>query len=114
MIDYLFVCSANLMRSPTAEHVARLMGYRATSAGCDARICPPRLLDGAVIEAAHRIVCMEQSHAQVVLALDSNAHGRLETWGIPDEFEYCDPQLIKLIRLRLESRYGKSTAHGRR
>lgn len=31
MIHYLFVCSANMLRSPTAEHVARSMGYLADS-----------------------------------------------------------------------------------
>lgn len=98
MIDYLFVCSANLQRSPTAEHVARMMGYRALSAGSVPYYNPVQRLTPELIAGAEHIVCMEAHHAEAVHALSPpHVIALIEVWDIPDDFQYCDPQLITLF-----------------
>lgn len=104
MNTYLFVCSGNKMRSPTAEHVARSLGYFADSAGSRLDHDPVRFLTREAIDRARHIICMEQEHAEAVLNLQPHCAGRLQVWDIPDVFDYCDPVLIDTIRQRLEGR----------
>jgi predicted protein tyrosine phosphatase len=108
VIDYLFVCSANLQRSPTAEHVARLMGYKASSVGSVPFYSPVRLLNRDAIECAEHIVCMQEEHASAVRAMINyyrmQVCGDIEVWDIPDDFSYCEPALIKLIEAKLPKR----------
>lgn len=101
MIDYLFVCSQNYLRSPTAEHVARSLGYRAISAGTDQDAI--RTVTARDIERVDRIVCMEECHRRRlrVLVRDPVLLERVEVWGIPDDYEYCQPELVDIIRLKL-------------
>ena len=99
MNDYLFICSANLYRGPTAEHMARLEGLKADSAGTV--ITAVRRLSIYDLDRANRIVCMEQEHAEYVMQLDHKAFDRLTIWGIPDDYGYCDPDLMKLIRAKM-------------
>jgi predicted protein tyrosine phosphatase len=100
VIDFLFVCSQNYQRSPTAEHVARALGYLADSAGSD-RPCAGRPLTPAAIARADRIVCMEECHAQAVARMVPARAQDIEVWHISDEYEYCAPELIRLIQERL-------------
>ena len=97
--DYLFICSANLYRGPTAEHLARSMGLRADSAGT-APIAVRRL-SLYDMDRAKRIVCMEREHADVALALDDKAFDRITVWGIPDDYVYDDPELRAIIQNKL-------------
>lgn len=56
------------------------------------------------LQRADRIVCMEQRHARRVksMAFDQeDICDRIEVWGIPDDYEYCQPELIDIIRLKL-------------
>lgn len=104
MNSYLFVCSANMLRSPTAEHVARSMGYSADSAGSEPSYSPIRPLTVEAIDRAENIVCMEQRHADAVLALRPEAAGRIQVWNVPDDFDYCHPELMAWIKRCLPSR----------
>ena len=104
MNHYLFVCSVNMCRSPTAEHVSRLLGYSADSAGTAFHHNPVRPLTVEAIERAEHIVCMEQDHADVVTAMCPDAADRVQVWCIPDNYNYCDGKLIDMIRTRLSQR----------
>ena len=108
-VDYFFVCSANKLRSPTAEHVARRMGYTADSAGAVEQWAIRPLTIAAILR-AKRIVCMEQFHLDIVAEHVKRELGRpawlrlqprTECWDIPDDYDYCQPELIKLIELRI-------------
>ena len=95
----LFVCSQNRLRSPTAE---RLFGgsarYHARSAGTSpgARV----VVTEGHIGWADIIFCMEKRHlAQLRQKFPEAMSGkRAICLGIPDEFEYMDPDLIDLLR----------------
>lgn len=101
MNDFLFVCSVNRLRSATAEHVARGMGYRADSAGTDLEAAV-RPLTAEAIDRAAVIVCMEDRHAKAVLRLRPGRHADVYVWNIPDEYEYGERALVRSLRQRLE------------
>jgi len=101
MNDFLFVCTVNFLRSPTAEHVARRMGFSADSAGTsqDSAIRP---LTVDAIDRAFKIICMEYEHMDEVLKLCPDRAADIFVWDIPDNFEYCQPELIAAIEQRLK------------
>lgn len=98
----LFVCSANYVRSPTAEHVARSMGHIADSCGIDPeagkRLTFPRLAWASLI------VCMEEVHYQYARTLFRaplpKPEQRFVVWGVKDDADwcYCHPELVEICR----------------
>lgn len=101
MNSYLFVCSVNMLRSPTAEHVARSLGYAADSAGTDPSAVRPLTLEA--IERAGRIVCMQWEHTYPVLRLAPHRSEDIDVWHIPDDYDYCAPELVAMMRSRLRA-----------
>jgi predicted protein tyrosine phosphatase len=97
----LFICSQNRLRSPTAEQVfSNRAGFEVASAGVspDAETTvSPELLEWAdvifVMEQAHRNKLSRKFGAYVgskqIICLD-----------IPDEFEYMDPVLVRLLEAK--------------
>lgn len=102
MNDFLFVCQENRLRSPTCEHVARLLGYSADSAGTSVTAIRP--VSALQIERAFTIVCMEQYQAQYIRSIYPLHHAEIEIWNIPDEYAYCDAKLIAFIEAKLKGR----------
>jgi predicted protein tyrosine phosphatase len=99
MNSFLFVCSLNKLRSPTAEHVARKLGYLADSAGIEPSSVRP--LTGEAIDRAEIIVCMQQRHVQHVLKLRPERASDIRVWAIPDRYEYGQPALIRRLKKHL-------------
>jgi predicted protein tyrosine phosphatase len=98
---WLFVCSANLCRSPTAEYVARKAGLLADSCGISAEgaVCTP--LTRSLLMWAQVIVCMEQEHVRRV-KLDPMARKKhVYCWNIPDDYALYDLALIRICEGRL-------------
>ena len=94
---FLFVCSVNMLRSPTAEHVARTMGYSADSAGTVLDLAVrPLTLDA--INRAEYIICMEMRHNLKVLDMAPHRGADTFVWNIPDDYNYCDPVLITILQ----------------
>lgn len=92
----LCVCSAGLLRSPTAAKViAQEYNYNTRAAGLDeghALI----VVDDVLIEWADEIVCMTIAQAK---ELASRAKGKpVICLNITDSFGYCDPELVTLIK----------------
>lgn len=94
----LCVCSAGLLRSPTAALVLSQEPYNFNTRA--AGIVPQFALipvDRVLLEWADEIVCMTSEQAEEI-------RPRLEeekpiiVLGIDDDFRYRDPELIKLIR----------------
>ena len=93
----LCVCSAGLLRSPTAAFVL------STEFDCNTRAAglveefALIVVDRVLLEWADEIVCMNQDHALEI-------QGMLEepkpvvSLDIPDSFRYRDPELCRLIR----------------
>lgn len=97
----LFICSANKLRSPTAEHVFSTWDdVEADSAGLnhDAIV----VLSRDQIEWASVIFVMEQTHKNKLRKKHKEALNgkRVICLGIPDEYECMDPTLIRLLEAK--------------
>lgn len=98
----LFVCSQNRLRSPTAEAVfSSYPGVETMSAGTnhDAE----NSMSADLIEWADVVLVMEKSHRNKLAAkykaeLKSK---RLVVLDIPDEYEYMDPELIRILKAKV-------------
>jgi predicted protein tyrosine phosphatase len=102
MKHVLFVCSQNRLRSPTAEQVfSSWAGIECTSAGLnnDAE----NHLTKEQVEWADVIFVMEKAHRNKLSAKfkPSLAGKRVICLEIPDEYEYMDPQLVRLLKVRV-------------
>lgn len=99
----LFVCSQNRLRSPTAEAICQdIEGLEAMSAGTNNDAEQP--LSGDLIEWADTIIVMERHHRN---RLTSKFRSHLKdkhlvVLGIPDEYEYMQPELVNLLKARLQ------------
>jgi len=98
----LFVCSQNKLRSPTAESIfSGIDGYEVESAGLDkdaiATVTPE------LVEWADYIFVMEKSHRNKLRKNFKQyiSKQRVVCLNIPDEYDYMDESLIKLLKSRL-------------
>lgn len=94
----LFVCGKNRLRSPTAEQVfADWPGVQTASAGTghDAD-CP---VSAELIAWADTVLVMETTHRTKIAAkFQPQLRGkRVAVLGIPDQFEYMAPELVRLL-----------------
>jgi len=98
----LFVCTQNRLRSPTAEQVfCDRPGFEVASAGVapDAEVpVSPELLQWAdvifVMEPAHRNKLSKQFRPHL-------KGKRIICLNIPDQFEYMDPDLVRLLEIKV-------------
>lgn len=101
----LFICTANKLRSPTAEDVFRdYPGIEAVSAGTNAEA--PRPLTKELVASADLIFAMETHHRERIRKKFKQRppDSHIITLHIPDEFERGDPVLIELLREKVEPR----------
>lgn len=101
----LFVCTANKLRSPTAEDVFRdFPGIEAVSAGTDAEA--PRPLTKELVANADLIFVMENHHRERIRKKYKQrpADSRIVTLHIPDLYERGDPELVTLLKEKVEPR----------
>jgi predicted protein tyrosine phosphatase len=102
MIRALFICTQNRLRSPTAEQVfSTWPGVETDSAGLgnDASV----LLSVEQIEWATMIFVMEKTHRNK-LSKKFKAHlngKKVICLNIPDEYEFMQPELIKLLDVKV-------------
>lgn len=101
MTRVLFVCTQNRLRSPTAEQVfSNRAGFEVASAGVDPSAGNP--VSRELLEWADVIFVMEQAH-RTKLSKRFRAHlenKRIICLEIPDQFEYMDPALIRLLEAK--------------
>lgn len=99
---FLFVCSRNRLRSPTAEHVfADVPGIVTLSAGTNRDADEP--LTDELVGWADVIFVMEPAHRGKVQARHRAAlkDTPLVVLGIPDDYDFMDPTLVRLLATRL-------------
>lgn len=97
----LFLCSQNKLRSPTAEAVfADWPGVETDSAGLNHDAEVP--LSTEQLAWADLILVMERAHHRRLSSRFGKALGgkRVVVLGIPDDFEYMQPELIALLQAR--------------
>ena len=94
----LCVCSAGLLRSPTAAFVLSQEPYnfntRAAGLNPEFALVP---VDRVLLEWADEIVVMSAQQAEQIRAMLEDEK-QIVVLGIPDNFRYRDPELIRLIR----------------
>lgn len=96
----LFVCTANIDRSPTAEALLKnIRGFEARSAGVwfNAR----RRISEDLIEWADLIFAMEEYHKDIIVSLKPDAKNKVIVLNIPDIYLRDDPELIKILKVKL-------------
>jgi predicted protein tyrosine phosphatase len=102
MTNVLFVCSANRLRSPTAEQVfSAWPGIETDSAGISASAIVR--LSAEQVDWADIIFVMEKAHRN---KLTRQFRSRLKNQrviclDIPDDYELMDPTLIRLLEQRV-------------
>jgi predicted protein tyrosine phosphatase len=103
-MNVLFVCSANRLRSPTAEQVfSTWPGVETDSAGISSGATV--LLSSEQIDWADIIFVMEKTHRNKLARRfrDQLKGKRVICLDIPDDYEFMDPTLVRM----LESRVGR-------
>ena len=98
-MNVLFVCSQNRLHSPTAEQTfAAQPGINVASAGTNADAENP--LTGELVRWADLIFVMEKAHQNKVRKRFKAElkDARLICLDIPDEFEFMDEGLVRLLR----------------
>lgn len=99
----LCVCSAGLLRSPTAALVLSQPPFdfntRAAGVETSFALIP---VDQVLLYWADEIVCMTREHEKALLVklAELDIERPVVCLGIPDEFQYRDPELKKLIETR--------------
>lgn len=102
MTNVLFVCSANRLRSPTAEQVfSTWPGIETDSAGISAGATV--LLSSEQIDWADIIFVMEKAHRSKLTRRFRNRlkNKRVVCLDIPDDYEFMDPALVRLLEARV-------------
>jgi len=103
---YLFVCLANMNRSPTAERVfqglaqSKSSDIQAVSAGISGWATRP--LDREIINKADLIFVMEDYMKHEIVSIFSVEPGRIIVLGIPDIYDTDAPILVKILKEALE------------
>ena len=102
MKHVLFVCSQNRLRSPTAEQVfSKRADIEVDSAGTNNDADNP--LTAELVEWADIIFVMEKAHRNK-LQQRFRRHlkkARVICLDIPDEFEFMDPMLVRLLEAKV-------------
>jgi predicted protein tyrosine phosphatase len=100
----LFLCSQNKLRSPTAEAVfSGNPSIEVDSAGLNNDAEVP--LSEEQIRWADLIIVMETSHRNRLNRKFKSALAgkRIAVLNIPDEYDYMDPSLVALLKVRCAS-----------
>jgi predicted protein tyrosine phosphatase len=99
---YLFICSQNKLRSPTAEQIfSTRTDIEVDSAGTNNDAENP--LTKELVEWADIIVVMEKVHRNKVQQKFRGVLGskRMICLDIPDEYALMDPALIRLLETKM-------------
>ncbi|MCK5901974.1 MAG: phosphotyrosine protein phosphatase [Cocleimonas sp.] len=94
MTNFLFICSRNQWRSPTAAKVFRQKGYNTRSAGTSPKA--KHTLSENDIRWADHIFVMEKKHKNRMIAKFKQRldYKLISILDIPDEYRFMDQALI--------------------
>lgn len=110
MKRFLFVCSQNKLRSPTAEQIFSMLdGIEVDSAGTNNDAENP--LTGELLEWADVIFVMERTHrAKIQKRFRKALNGKqLVCLDIPDNYAFMDPELVRLLNARMARHLPRGT-----
>lgn len=99
----LCVCSAGLLRSPTAAKVLAQEPYNYNTRSCgitkEYALIP---FDNVLYVWADEVYVMEQWMKDAILENNSFQSDKVTVLGIEDSYAYNDPELIQLIKDRVK------------
>jgi predicted protein tyrosine phosphatase len=98
----LFVCSANLQRSPTAEDL--FQDWKGVWQTKSAGIMPAlgrNSLTQELVDWADVIVAMEQHHAEYIQTNFRLTPAKIRVLNIPDRYARNDPALVQELRRKV-------------
>jgi len=98
----LFVCTANLQRSPTAEELfMNWQGkWETKSAGTDP--VPGRTpITQELVNWADLIICMEPEHIEFIKSYFNCPGGKLKVLNVEDRYFRNDPELVAELQRRV-------------
>ena len=107
MKNVLFVCSQNRLRSPTAEQVfSKRQDIEVASAGTNHDADTP--LTHELVAWADIIFVMEKTHRTKLQKRfrDSLSKARVICLDIPDDYEFMDPVLVRLLEVKVQRYLG--------
>ena len=102
-MNILFICSANIQRSKTAEDyfAEKYPHHNFDSAGTNAKICHQEgtnYIDNDMLQWADIIYVMESKHRKKVLEIArGKPFGKIVVLHIPDRFKYFQKELIEIL-----------------
>jgi len=102
VLRVLFICSLNMMRSPTAESVySQVSGIEAMSAGTEKNAEMP--VSAELIEWAEIILVMEARHKKRLQEQFGSAlkTKKLAVLEIPDLYGYGNPELVQVLKAKV-------------
>ena len=100
----LFVCSANVDRSPTAERIYKdCAGLEVKSAGVGSHARQPVIQK--LLEWADVILCMEKRHKQCIVEdfTEIVSRKKIDSLEIEDMYHFMQPTLIALIKAKTDA-----------
>jgi predicted protein tyrosine phosphatase len=99
----LCICSAGLLRSPTIAYVLSNNGFNVRAAGVHDYALVP--LDEVLYEWADVLVFAEQNHLDAYITKNGGLPPQKPFFvlGIPDMYEFRDPELVKIIQEKLKT-----------
>jgi predicted protein tyrosine phosphatase len=98
----LFICSQNKLRSPTAEQIfSEVPGLEVLSAGTNNDAITP--VTPELIVWAEKILVMENMHRNKLRKKFKHVLNgqKIICLGIPDNYAYMDPELIKILLVKV-------------
>jgi len=104
MKKVLFVCTANLQRSPTAEKL--FQGWKGTWEAKSAGIMPEpdrKPLSQKLIDWADIVIVMEPMHSQYIEAQFQRSVGKIHVLNIADVYFRNDPKLKRELLKKVPS-----------
>jgi predicted protein tyrosine phosphatase len=102
MPKVLFVCSANLQLSPTAEDIFQNWNrmWQAKSAGTTPFL-GRKPLTQQLVDWADLIIVMEPRHAEHILTHFKTTPDKIRVLNIPDRYVRNDPELVRELKQKV-------------
>ena len=101
----LYVCTANVDRSPTAELIGRALfpDLEHRSAGTSESLCEEaesQFLSKKQVKWANHIICMEAKHEEFIKE-HYRTGKKVTVLNIPDNYAFKDQELIDMLAAKL-------------
>ncbi len=97
----LFICNANLQRSPTAEELFREKGYETKSVGIHP--LAETQISQQALDWANKIYVMEEFQKQFLLKNFNISENKIMNLNISDIYERNSPELKKILEDKIKN-----------